>query len=130
MIQLIFTVFDNKAKAYLRPFFLRSKGEALRAFIDLVNDENHQFGQHAEDYTLICIGEWDDVECELRMIEPIEPIGRGWELQGAFPSSARSGIEGTGSSNNGSENHADPAQHAEQSTARLQSGPSGGDSKE
>ncbi len=56
----IFTVFDEKAKAYLPPFVLAEVGMALRIFGDCVNSKDHQFGKHPHDYTLFAIGCFDD----------------------------------------------------------------------
>lgn len=56
----IFTVYDSKADAYMQPFFMRSHGEAVRSWIDAVNDPNTAFNKHPEDFTLFEIGEFDD----------------------------------------------------------------------
>jgi hypothetical protein len=56
----IFSVYDEKAKAYITPFFLPEIGQATRVFGDMVNDTNHQFGMHPQDYTLFKIGDYDD----------------------------------------------------------------------
>ena len=58
-MQKIFTVYDEKAEAYLPPFFLNTNGEAIRAITDCVNDLNHQFGKHPSDYTLFSLGTYD-----------------------------------------------------------------------
>ena len=58
----VFTVYDNKAEAYLQPFFMRTKGEAIRAFADSVNDPNHMFNRHPEDFTLFELGEFDSAK--------------------------------------------------------------------
>lgn len=60
MILNIFTVYDSKAEAYLQPFFMKSKGEAVRAFTDIVNDGTSQFNKHPSDYTLFHVGAYDD----------------------------------------------------------------------
>lgn len=60
MILKIFTVYDQKAKAFLPPFFMAQRPAAERAFSDCVNDDTHQFGKHPEDYTLMEIGEFND----------------------------------------------------------------------
>ena len=57
--QLMFCVYDNKAEAYLNPFFLPMKAMAIREFQNCVNDENHAFGRNPADYTLFMIGVWD-----------------------------------------------------------------------
>lgn len=56
----VYTVYDSKVGAYLQPFFMQSRGQAIRAFSDSVNDTSTQFYKHAEDFTLFEIGEYDD----------------------------------------------------------------------
>lgn len=56
----MFTIYDEKAKAFLPPFFLPEKGMALRAFGDCVNSPQHAFSKHPADYTLFCVGSFDD----------------------------------------------------------------------
>jgi hypothetical protein len=60
MIKQVFTVYDEKSNAYLQPFFLDTKGQAIRAITDCVNDIGHAFGRHPSDYTLFHLGEYDD----------------------------------------------------------------------
>lgn len=64
-----FCVRDEKAEAFLPPFFLHAIGQAMRAFADSVNDPAHQFGKHPEDYSLFEIGSFDDA---LGRFEPFE----------------------------------------------------------
>ena len=56
----IFTVFDQKAAAYLQPFFSPTVGTAVRAFSDTVNDPNSMLSKHPSDFTLFEIGGFDD----------------------------------------------------------------------
>lgn len=56
----VYTVYDSKVQAYMRPFFQVSKGEALRSWIDAVNDGQTAMNKHPEDFTLFELGEWDD----------------------------------------------------------------------
>jgi len=56
----IFTTYDSKAEAYLQPFFMRSRGEALRGWETICNDPNSQFHKHPSDFTLFEIGEYDE----------------------------------------------------------------------
>lgn len=60
MIYQIFTVHDQKAGAYLPPFYFTTKGQAIRAFADTCNDPAHAFSKHPEDYTLFDLGTYDD----------------------------------------------------------------------
>lgn len=56
----IYTAYDSKVENYLPPFFVKTKGAALRAFTEFVNDPNTQFHKHPADYTLFEIGEFDE----------------------------------------------------------------------
>jgi len=56
----IYAVWDAKAEAYLQPFFTKTHGLAVRMFQQAANDQEHQFNQYAEDYTLFCIGVWEE----------------------------------------------------------------------
>lgn len=61
----VFSVYDEKAEAFLQPFFTRTVGEAERMFGDAVNDQESPFCKHAADYTLFEIGEFDQALGEL-----------------------------------------------------------------
>ena len=80
MLLNIFTVYDSKAKIYLPTFHFRSKGEALRAFMDSVGDRTHQFHVHAADYTLLCIGTFDDENALIDCFPTHEVLARAIEL--------------------------------------------------
>lgn len=77
MLFKIFTVYDQKAKAHLPPFFLPETGQAVRTFADTCNDENHQFGKHPEDYTLMKIGVYDDSTATIETYDVPEVLGTG-----------------------------------------------------
>ncbi len=79
MILKLFSVYDEKAKAYLPPFALPEKGMAVRTFGDCVNDKNHAFGQHPEDYTLFEVGSYDDTKGKIT--ENKQTIGNGLEFK-------------------------------------------------
>lgn len=52
----ICTVLDIKADSYMQPWFISTVDVAKRSFIDCVNDPDHAFGKHPEDYHLVKIG--------------------------------------------------------------------------
>jgi hypothetical protein len=60
MILQIFSVFDVKAGAYAPPFFMPTKGMAIRAFEEHCRDEKSAPFKHPEDYFLFHLGEFDD----------------------------------------------------------------------
>ncbi len=72
----MFVIYDSKANAYLQPWFLTQQGMAQRAFSDCVNDADHNFGRHPEDYTLFTIGEFDDATAKIEWKSP-ESMGNG-----------------------------------------------------
>ena len=80
MIQKMFTIFDQKAKAYLPPFCMVQDGQALRAFSDCVNDATHAFYRNPGDYTLMEIGAYDDSNASIKQITPIV-LGLGLEFK-------------------------------------------------
>lgn len=60
MRMLIASVYDKGAEAYMRPLFFRSEGEAMRSWLDAVNDPESVFSKHPEDYILMQVGYWDE----------------------------------------------------------------------
>lgn len=56
----IYTIYDSAAKIFNQPFYARARGEAIRNFIELANDDNTTIGKHPEDYSLHFIGTFDD----------------------------------------------------------------------
>lgn len=74
----MFSVYDEKAKAYLPPFILPEIGMATRTFGDCVNNEEHQFGTHPQDYTLFEIAVFDDESADL--VSDKKTIANGVEL--------------------------------------------------
>nr|UXQ88041.1 MAG: nonstructural protein [Microvirus sp.] len=75
-IQKCYSVHDVKAETYMPPFFVPSKGLAIRAFEDCVNSDTHHFGQHPSDYTLFEIGAFDTDTGEFIQAEKIS-VGNG-----------------------------------------------------
>lgn len=60
MLIKVFSVFDVKVAAYAQPFFMRTSGEAVRAFVQSCNDENTQLAKTPEDFSLFELGEFND----------------------------------------------------------------------
>lgn len=60
MIHQIFSVRDNVADAFLQPFFSVNTGSAIRSLAEAVNDPQHTFAKHADDYSLWGLGTFDD----------------------------------------------------------------------
>lgn len=79
MINRVYTVFDSKVESYMLPFFMQAKGAAIRAFSDLVNNPEHAFCKHKEDYTLFEIGTYDDSSAKLESY--FAPISLGCAVE-------------------------------------------------
>lgn len=79
MILQVFTVHDQKVGAYLPPFCLANKAQALRAFTDTCSDINHAFNKHPEDYTLFDLGTYDDSNAVF--VSNVTPISLGTGLE-------------------------------------------------
>lgn len=67
-VLLFFAVYDKKVEAFDKPLVFRSKGEAMRAFIDACEkDEN--FKAHPEDFAFAFVGRYDDVAGHIEGLE-------------------------------------------------------------
>lgn len=61
MAKLIcFALYDSKLQAFCSPFQMRTKGEAVRALTELVNDSNTTVSKHPEDFALMELGFYDE----------------------------------------------------------------------
>lgn len=72
----MYSIYDEKAKAYLPPFVLPETGMAIRTFSDCCNSKDHQFGLHPSHYTLFQIATFDDNDGTLIHSGP-KVIGNG-----------------------------------------------------
>lgn len=76
LIHEIFTIHDGKAHAYITPFFLPTNEMAIRSFIDGLNNPEHAFNRHPEDYTLFHIGQYFVDTAEINAHTPVS-LGNG-----------------------------------------------------
>jgi hypothetical protein len=67
---VVATVYDVAVGAYLQPFFTRSRGEAIRTFVDACSDAKHQFAKYPADYILMYLGEFDDQSGTVESVTP------------------------------------------------------------
>lgn len=81
MILQIFTIYDAMCRAYLKPFYDHNKGSALRGFGDEANNKESKLCQHAGDFTLFHIGEFDDQDCSIKMFDAHVPLGKALEFK-------------------------------------------------
>lgn len=76
----VFTIYDSKAEAFMNPFLMSKKGQAIRAFENSINDPSTQFHQHPADYTLFEIGEFDDETGNYSMYDAKLNLGTALEF--------------------------------------------------
>lgn len=60
MILKVYSVYDHQIESFARPFFMQSKGEAIRGWIQVVNDPGTQINKTPQDFILFELGEYDD----------------------------------------------------------------------
>lgn len=75
-----YTIYDSKSEIYTQPFFQATDAVAQRAFQDLINDPEHPFGRHPQDYTLFALGTFDDSNAEILSQAP-KSLGNGAEFK-------------------------------------------------
>lgn len=71
----IYAVYDSKAEAYMQPFFMQSRGIAMRSWEDIANDEKSQICKTPGDFTLFELGEWDEQTGVITMHESQVNLG-------------------------------------------------------
>lgn len=79
MTLFMFSIYDNKADAFNTPFFMAARGQAVRAFTDLVNDGQSAISKHPEDYKLCVLGEFNVVTAEF-MPSGVVSLGFGTDF--------------------------------------------------
>lgn len=89
MLLKVFTVYDCKVEAYLTPFFMKTKGEAIRGYSEVVNDVKTQFNRYPEDYTLFELGTYDDSTA--KFVLHSTPVSIGKALEFLKPTSLHTG---------------------------------------
>jgi len=70
----VFSIFDQAAGAYLRPYFSRSDDEGTRSFSKAAQDGDGLISEHPEDFTLFRVGTWDDNTGELDGSAPVKLV--------------------------------------------------------
>jgi len=81
---LAFTIYDEKAEAFGRPFFTTAIGVASRDFSEAINDGKSLLSKHPEDFSLYHIGYFDDHSCKFDSNATPTLIGRGTDYAGTM----------------------------------------------
>lgn len=72
MLTSMYTIYDQKAKVYNRPFHLLNDDVAMRTAQDLAADKNTDLGRHPEDFILFKIAHYDDSTATIALLEKPE----------------------------------------------------------
>lgn len=65
MIYRAFSLFDLKADLYMPPFYAGQLGQAVRSVIEAAADTRTTLGRYPQDFSLMELGEFDDVTGQL-----------------------------------------------------------------
>lgn len=68
----IYSVYDTAAAIYQRPFVAQTDGEVTRSFSDIATSADHEIGKHPEDYTLFCLGTFNDGTGDIMPLPPVK----------------------------------------------------------
>lgn len=60
-----FSILDSKAAAYGRPMFFPTDAMAVRSLADAVADEKSDLARHAPDFSMYCVGSFDEASGQL-----------------------------------------------------------------
>lgn len=81
MISLVYSVWDSMAEYYSAPFLVKSKGEALRSFIEALADDKSTVGKYPDCFSLYELGKYDDSTASYILHKEPVLIGKGNELR-------------------------------------------------
>lgn len=84
-MELIFSVYDSKASAYLDFFKATNIPVAVRMFEQAVQDPNTNFNKYPGDFTLFHIGFWECVKGEMKALDVKVNLGTALEHQAPDP---------------------------------------------
>lgn len=79
----LYSVLDLKAEKWANPFPMGTRGEALRSWQTIANDEASAINQYPEDFRLYEIGEFDVITGKLTQHEL--PVSLGLALEFVKP---------------------------------------------
>lgn len=63
----LFTIFDNVAQRYMKPFWAENVAAAIRGFGDACQDETTPFYDHPSDYDLYHLASFNGTTAELKV---------------------------------------------------------------
>lgn len=79
MANKIYSVYDSKAEAWIEPQISKNNATAIRSWFKTLSSDN-VFSQHPADFTLFCIGEWDEFTGVIKPLEAKQPLMTALEV--------------------------------------------------
>lgn len=73
----MFAIYDDKAEAFIQPFFSPNQAVAKRQFSTAINTVDHAFNANAADYTLFELGEFDQSTGSFSLLGSNVNLGNG-----------------------------------------------------
>lgn len=81
----IFSVYDSKTKAWLKPFFMQHTGQAQRSWEQVAIDPQSEISKYPADFTLFELGEFDELEGNITQYDVRVSLGTALQAQPAQP---------------------------------------------
>lgn len=76
----VYSIYDEKAQAYLPPFYFDHHGQALRAFQSSLKDKNSNISQYPEDYSIYHLGEFNKVSGKFTSLNEPKYLNRATDF--------------------------------------------------
>lgn len=81
----VFSVRDSAVDAFMRPFCVNARGQAIRSFQDEAMDEKSEIHKHAADYELFELGTFDEESGKMENVDSPRSVARAVDfLKGDF----------------------------------------------
>jgi len=80
---MVYSVYDSKVKYFHFPMFMRNRGEALRSWEQVANDEKSSICLHPADFSLMELGEFDDQTAKISFHDVPESLGLALQFKRA-----------------------------------------------
>lgn len=74
---ILVAIRDHALDSFIAPQFVISRGQAMREFLDQVNNPESTIGKHSEDYDLFVLGSLDEVHGVLLPLDSPERLIAG-----------------------------------------------------
>lgn len=71
----LYCVYDSKVGIFHAPMVMLNKGEALRSWEEVANDDTKAICRHPQDFTLFEVGTFEDTLPEINMYKAPESLG-------------------------------------------------------